>query len=206
MYMDLLSEGQKLSLSFEKDGNVVEIISTISSIQDDRLVVDLPPYFMRYIEFLDEGKQLTAKAFSKMGTIDFNTVVIVSPLEDGNFTIELDYNALKLTPNENIPFISAIESMQMTLDNDSFSVKTFEISTDYIKIHSNHALNIGDNYSCKLYLPSDYGIISFKASVISKDEVYDNEFTLSYYSMTEYDRQALLYYMYVYSNSEPGQD
>ena len=200
--MELLKVGQKLSISFPKGSNCVEITGVISSIDDDRLSIELPPYFMRYIEFLEEGSPLTAKVFSKMGTVDFNSVVILSPLEDGNFTIELDYNAMRLTPSENIPFVSAIVSMKMSTNNEEYIVKTFEISTEYIKIHSSKKLAIGNNYNCKLYLPSDYGIITFKASVVSNDEVYDNEYTLSFYSMSEYDRQNLLYYMYVYSNSD----
>ena len=47
----------------------------------------------------------------------------------------------------------------------------------------------------------DYGTIKFKATITDADPVYDNEFTAVYSNMTEDDRQALLYYMYIYSNS-----
>ena len=40
--MDLLKSGQKLNIYFEKDGNLVEIACVISSVLDDRLVIDLP--------------------------------------------------------------------------------------------------------------------------------------------------------------------
>ena len=66
---------------------------------------------MRYIEFLQVGKKVTAKAFSKLGTIDFNTIVIAAPLEE-NFTIELDYNSLKLTSGEFLPVIRAVENIE----------------------------------------------------------------------------------------------
>ena len=74
--MDLFTEGQKLTLFFQKDTNMVEMTCTIDKVLDDRLALILPQYFMRYIEFLQVGKNLTAKAFSKIGTIDFNTVII----------------------------------------------------------------------------------------------------------------------------------
>ena len=105
--MDLLNSGQKLSISIQKAESIVEICCTITNILEDRLVVELPPYFMRYIEFLDVGCPLTVKVFSKMGTIDFNTVVINSPFED-EFALELDYNAMRFTPNEEIPVITEI--------------------------------------------------------------------------------------------------
>ena len=92
--MDLFTEGQKITLIFLKEPNLVEITCSIEKIKDDRLELLLPQYFMRYIEFLQVGKKITAKAFSKLGTVDFNSIVISSPLED-NFCIELDYNSLK---------------------------------------------------------------------------------------------------------------
>ena len=107
--MDLFTKGQKITLFFQKASNMVEIACEIEKVYDDRLVLALPQYFMRYIEFLQTNKKITAKAFSKFGTLDFNSVVITSPLED-NFCIELDYNSVKLTPGEDIPYIRAIEN------------------------------------------------------------------------------------------------
>ena len=47
-----------------KDSNFVEMTCSIESIKDDRLVLNLPQYFMRYIDFLQVGSKMTAKAFS----------------------------------------------------------------------------------------------------------------------------------------------
>lgn len=105
--MDLLKAGQKLSILFQKEDSLVEIACVISALLEDRIVIDLPQYFMRYIEYLDVGCSLTIKAFSKIGTVDFNTIVITSPLED-EFSVELDYNAMKLTPNDEIPVVDAV--------------------------------------------------------------------------------------------------
>ena len=199
--MDLFKIGQNLSLFIEDRSKLVEIRSTISGLLDDRMVVELPPYFMRYINFLQVGCKLTVKVFSKMGTVDFNTVVIASPLED-NFCIELDYNAMKLTPSEEIPTVDAIEKLIIRVgEENEISVKTFELATDHIKFYCDTKLNVDDSFNCELILPKDYGTIKFKATVTDADPVYDNEFTAVYSNMTEDDRQALLYYMYLYSNS-----
>ena len=80
---------------------------------------------MRYIDFLQVGKKLTAKAFSKFGTIDFNTIIITSPLED-SFMIELDYNSIRLTPGEDMPIINAIEVMEVYRQEEVKRYKTFE--------------------------------------------------------------------------------
>ena len=198
--MDLLKSGQKLGLFIQHDGNIVEITSTISEVKPDRLVIDLPPYFMRYLKYLEVGCPLTVKVFSKLGTVDFNTIVISSPLED-EFSVELDYNAIKLTPTEEIPSIEDIEELNVTIDETVLQLKTFEIATEYIKFYSDKIFAVNDVLECELILPKDYGTISFRAIVVEVDPVYDNEYKAVYSNMTEDARGALLYYMYLYSNN-----
>ncbi len=198
--MDLLSEGQKLNLYIQKSDSIVEMVCSIEHVFDDRLEVALPQYFMRYIEYLQTGCRLTAKAFSKLGTIDFNTVVISSPLED-NFAIELDYNAMKLTPSSEIPVVDAIEIMQINQPEGVQQFKTFEISTSYVKFYSDKKFKLSDIIEGSLILPKDYGIIKFKAVISEIDAVFDNEFTAKFMIMSENDRQNLLYYMYIYSTN-----
>ena len=198
--MDLLKSGQKLNIYFEKDGNLVEIACVISSVLDDRLVIDLPQYFMRYIEYLDVGCQLTAKVFSKLGTIDFNTVVISSPLEE-EFSVELDYNAMKLTPNNEIPVVNAMETLNMQIGDGVEKFRTFVLSTEFVKFYSDRTFQVGEAYDCEIVFPKSYGTISFRGTISEVDPVYDNEYTAVYSNMTEEDRQNLLYYMYLYSNN-----
>lgn len=197
--MELIKVGQKLNISFPKEDKIVEITATISGIYDDRLVIELPQYFMRYIEYLEVGEPLTIKVFSKIGTVDFNTIVISSPLED-EFSVELDYNAMKLTPTEEIPMVEAVEVMNVIFGEQVFRVNTFEIATKYVKFYSDCSFEVGDEIECGLILPEKCGIIKFKGQISFADPVYDNEFTVSYTMMTEEDRQTLLYYMYLYSN------
>ena len=199
--MDLITEGQKLTLFFQKASNMVEMSCTVEKVYDDRVDLTLPQYFMRYVEFLQVGKTLTAKAFSKFGTVDFNTIIMSSPLED-SFTIELDYNSVKLTTGEEMPVIQSIEVLEILNKDFVAKLKTFEISTEYIKFNSDKPIQIGTELNCALILPKDYGIINFKAVVSEIDEIYDNEYTAVYQTMTETARQSLLYYMYMYSNND----
>ena len=200
--MDLFNEGQKLALIFVKDSNMVEMICTIEKVFDDRLELQLPQYFMRYVEFLQEGSRVTIKVFSKLGTVDFNSVIISSPLDsDLPFAIELDYNAVKLTPGEELPVVSAMEKLEIYLENEIIKLKTFEISTEYMRYYSDRKFNIDDQLDCAIILPKDYGIIKFKAVVSEIDPIYDNEYTATYVTMTEKARQSLLYYMYLYSSN-----
>lgn len=196
--MDLFTEGQKLTLFFVKENSMVEMICSVDKVFDDRLELILPQYFMRYINHLQVGNKLTAKAFSKLGTVDFNTIIISSPLEEA-FVIELDYNSVRLTTGDQIPVIRAVEHLEIINAGSILRLKTFEISTDYIKFTSDKKLQIGDSIDCVLNLPKDYGIINFKATISDIDPIYENEYTAVYVTMTEATRQTLLYYMYMYT-------
>jgi hypothetical protein len=198
--MDLLRAGQKISLFFQKNSSMVEMICTIEKVFDDRIDLALPQYFMRYIEYLQVGQQLTAKAFSKLGTIDFNTMILSSPMEE-TFTIELDYNSIRLASGDEIPAVNAMETLQVTGKNEDATFKTFEISTEYVKFYSNIKFNLDDMLDCRLILPKKYGIINFRAMISEIDSIYDNEYTAVYSTMTEIDRQNILYYMYMYSTN-----
>ena len=44
--MDLLKARQKLSILFQKEDSLVEIACVISALLEDRIVIDLPQYFM----------------------------------------------------------------------------------------------------------------------------------------------------------------
>ena len=50
------------------------------------------------------------------------------------------------------------------------------------------------------------GTINFKVTVIKQDKVYDDEYTLACYAMSDSDKQTLLYYMYMYVNNLSQQD
>lgn len=195
--MDLLSVGQKITLYFQKENNMVEMTCIIESLKDDRIVLTLPQYFMRYVDFLQVGNELTAKAFSKLGTIDFNTIIMTSALEDC-FTIELDYNSLRLTSGHEMPKIDAIEILEIYKD-EAKRYKTFEIATDYLKFSSDDKFELEEEFEGAIILPKDYGIIKFKAVITEIDAVYTNEYTALFTTMQEDSRQNLLYYMYVYS-------
>lgn len=203
--MDVLRIGQKLSIFFQKADTLVEMVCTIENIYDDRLAITLPKYFMRYIDCLEVGNKLTIKIFSKVGTLDFNTVIISSPMED-EFSVELDYNAIKLTAAEEIPVIKAVETLNIKHGENEYVAKTFEITTEYMKFYSDKKFQENDVLDCSLVLPQNCGTITFRATLSEIDPIYENEYTISDFCMTEENRQTLLYYMYIYTNSSDWEE
>ena len=113
---------------------------------------------------------------------------------------------MKLTQSEEIPLINAVETLNIKYGEDSVNAKTFEIATEFIKFYSDKIFKENDLLDCALILPKDYGTIYFKATLTEVDAIYENEYTISDFCMTEDDRQTLLYYMYVYSNDDSKWD
>ena len=145
--MELIHSGQKISINIIKNDKLVEIIGKINEVFDDRMSVDLPNYFMRYIEYLEVAKPLSVKIFSRLGTIDFNTVVITSPLEE-RFSIELDYNAIKLTPDSEMDSISAIETLILKNESSTYNVRTTEIAINKMVITSSLPIEVEEKFDC----------------------------------------------------------
>jgi hypothetical protein len=87
----------------------------------------------------------------------------------------------------------------IVLKDEVLPSQTFAISTEYIKFYSDIKFNIEEEIKCSLILPKDYGIIDFIAKISEIDAIYSNEYTAIYVTMTEANRQTLLYYMYMYS-------
>ena len=96
---------------------------------------------------------------------------------------------------------NAVETLNITMGEKFFKVSTFEIATEYLKFYCDYEFKLDDTFDCELILPKKCGIISFKGTVTYIDPVYDNEYQISYSNMVDEDRQTLLYYMYLYSNS-----
>ena len=94
-----------------------------------------------------------------------------------------------------------IEELEVLSNERVSKYKTFEISTEYIRFSSDSKMEIGVELDCALNLPKDYGTINFKATVSEVDDIYDNEYTAVYQTMTEAARQTLLYYMYMYTKN-----
>ena len=195
--MNLFKKDQRVALYIEKKDIVVEIICTINKILDDRLILNLPQYFMRYIDILQVGTKLMAKVFSKLGTIDFNSIIISSPLED-SFAIELDYNAIKFVDNADLTVIEEIHPLKINDNIEEITAETIEISTQNLKFtYQENKFKLNQILDFTLHLPKNYDIINFKGIISHIDEIYENEYTVTYSIISDVARQNLLYYIYM---------
>lgn len=195
--MNLFKKDQRVALYIEKKDIVVEIVCTINKILDDRLILNLPQYFMRYIDILQVGTKLMAKVFSKLGTIDFNSIIISSPLED-SFAIELDYNAIKFVDNADLTVIEEIHPLKINDNTEEITAETIEISTQNLKFtYQENKFKLNQILDFTLHLPKNYDIINFKGIISHIDEIYENEYTVTYSIISDVARQNLLYYIYM---------
>ena len=132
--MSLVREGQKLNLIFSKDNKTVEITCVISEVLYDRLIVELPKSFMRYINYLATGCEVSVRVFSTVGLLAFNSIIINGGLED-IFSIEYDESIVRMEPYADSQPVEEI--LEMTIKDVknalSYSAKSIEIGAKGVK-------------------------------------------------------------------------
>ena len=194
--MNLVREGQKLNLIFNKGDKTVEITCIVASVEFDRLIVELPKSFMRYIEFLATGCEVSVRVFSTAGILAFNSIIINGGLEDF-FSIEHDENAVRMEPYTESPSVEEI--MELTIKDKSgkvYSGKTIEIGTKGIKFVCEEKLELETVYEFVLVTNEEFGNIEFTGIINSFDSVFPEEYIMSYTKISGVDRQNILRFIY----------
>lgn len=195
--MNLVREGQKLNLIFNKGEKTVEITCVVAGVEFDRIIVELPKSFMRYIEHLSAGCEVSVRVFSTAGLLAFNSVIINGGLED-EFVIEYDENAIKMEHYSESPSVEEI--LEMTIKNTKkalmFNAKTIEIGTKGIKFVCHDKLEVNGVYDFVLNVGEEFGNIEFSGIINSNDEVFTEEYEMSYTKISGDDRQNILRFMY----------
>ncbi len=194
--MNLVREGQKLNLIFNKGDKTVEITCIVASVEFDRLIVELPKSFMRYIEFLATGCEVSVRVFSTAGILAFNSIIINGGLEDF-FSIEYDENAVRMEPYTESPSVEEI--MELTIKDKSgkvYSGKTIEIGTKGIKFVCEEKLELETVYEFVLVTNEEFGNIEFTGIINSFDSVFPEEYIMSYTKISGVDRQNILRFIY----------
>lgn len=195
--MNLVREGQKLNLIFNKGEKTVELTCIVSRVFYDRIVVELPKSFMRYIECLASGCEVSVRVFSTAGLLAFNSVIINGGLED-EFTIEYDDNNVKMEHYSESPSIEEI--LEMTIKDvkksTQYSAKTIEIGTKGVKFVCKDKLELDSVYDFVLSVGDEFGNIEFSGIINSNDEVFPEEYEMSYTKISGDDRQNILRFIY----------
>ena len=195
--MSLVREGQKLNLIFSKDNKTVEITCVISEVLYDRLIVELPKSFMRYINYLATGCEVSVRVFSTVGLLAFNSIIFNGGLED-IFSIEYDDSIVRMEPYADSQPVEEI--LEMTIKDVknalSYSAKSIEIGAKGVKFLCESQLNLETVYDFVLMTDEEYGNIEFSGLINSVDPVFTNEYIMSYTKISGNDRQNILRFIY----------
>lgn len=195
--MSLVREGQKLNLIFSKDNKTVEITCVISEVLYDRLIVELPKSFMRYINHLATGCEVSVRVFSTVGLLAFNSIIINGGLED-IFSIEYDEDFVRMEPYADSQPVEEI--LEMTIKDVknavTFSAKSIEIGAKGVKFLCESQLDLETVYDFVLMTDEEYGNIEFSGLINSVDPVFTNEYVMSYTKISGNDRQNILRFIY----------
>lgn len=195
--MSLVREGQKLNLIFSKDYKTVEITCVITEVLYDRLMLELPKSFMRYINYLATGCEVSVRVFSTVGLLAFNSVIINGGLED-IFSIEYDEELVRMEPYADSDPVEEILEMKIkdVKNAISYSAKSIEIGARGVKFICESQLDLETVYDFVLMTDEEYGNIEFSGLINSVDPVFTNEYVMSYTKISGNDRQNILRFIY----------
>ena len=195
--MSLVREGQKLNLIFSKDYKTVEITCVITEVLYDRLMLELPKSFMRYINYLSTGCEVSVRVFSTVGLLAFNSVIINGGLED-IFSIEYDEELVRMEPYADSDPVEEILEMKIkdVKNAISHSAKSIEIGARGVKFICESQLDLETVYDFVLMTDEEYGNIEFSGLINSVDPVFTNEYVMSYTKISGNDRQNILRFIY----------
>lgn len=183
-----MKEARRGQIIIIKSPKFPELEGVISSVEEDRLTIYYTKDFEDYANSLAEGDKIFVRIHTQFGIKPMNSMVISSPLADGELVIE----------NSNTVGISQKRAYVRAAVNFRFFIKTqktltgatcVDISAGGVKFHPDeYIFKIGDNIDIK-YLAEEFGKnIEAKAQIIN---VSGDKLIAKYTDISEFDRDKI---------------
>ena len=114
------------------------------------------------------------------------------------FSIEYDENNVKMEHYSESPSIEEILDMSIRDVKKAtlYSAKTIEIGTKGVKFVCQDKLEVNAVYDFVLSVGDEFGNIEFSGLINSNDEVFPEEYEMSYTKISGDDRQNILRFIY----------
>lgn len=190
--MSEIRAGQKIKLCFKTDGNSeAEFDCFIKEVFKDRLSLAFSGEIMRYINFLDEGKELQVKTFTPLGVKVFTTMILNSPLED-DFVIEYVEDSIQIQRREHVRVFLNAKIIIIRECFENISTKTVDISGGGLRFFYEGNFYPQESVEIFLYLPSQVKPIKAVGTIQHNEYLPKNEHVLLFTSIDEKDRDIII--------------
>lgn len=188
--MDIIRENQLVKLFFkDAEGSEKELNCTIKKIFKDRISLIPPEETIDYVDYLQEGDDVSVKIFTPAGIKAYDAIILNSPLED-NFVIEFVENYIEIQRRKYL----RMDYEAKVLIQEGFTkvvTHTIDIGGGGIRFASETPFESNQTVTCHLFLP-EVAAIQAQGIIIKEKHLKDDEYVLFFTKINENDRTKIL--------------
>lgn len=188
--MDIIRENQLVKLFFkDAEGSEKELNCSIKRIYKDRIALIPPEETIDYVDYLEEGDDVSVKIFTPAGIKAYDAIVLNSPLEN-EFVIEFVENYIEIQRRKYLRMDYEAKVL-VQVGFTKVVTQTIDIGGGGIRFASETPFEPNQTVTCHLFLP-DYPTIQAQGIIIKEKHLKENEYVIFFTKISENDRTKIL--------------
>lgn len=188
--MGEIRENQLIKLFFkDAEGSEKELNCSIKSIQKDRISLNSPNDIMQYVDYLQEGDDISVKIFTPTGIKAYNAIVLNSPLEN-DFVIEFVENYIEIQRRKYLR-MDCEAKVLIEVGREKVVTHTIDIGGGGVRFTSETPFEPNQTVNCFIFLP-EFSAIQAQGIIIKEKHLKEKEYVIFFTKIDEKDRTKLL--------------
>lgn len=188
--MDIIRENQLVKLFFkDAEGSEKELNCSIKKIYKDRIALIPPEETIDYVDYLQEGDDVSVKIFTPAGIKAYDAIVLNSPLEN-EFVIEFVENYIEIQRRKYLRMDYEAKVL-VQVGFTKVVTQTIDIGGGGIRFASETPFEPNQTVTCHLFLP-DVPTIQAQGIIIKEKHLKENEYVIFFTKISENDRTKIL--------------
>lgn len=188
--MDIIRENQLVKLFFKvAEGSEKELNCSIKRIYKDRIALIPPEETIDYVDYLEEGDDVSVKIFTPAGIKAYDAIVLNSPLEN-EFVIEFVENYIEIQRRKYLRMDYEAKVL-VQVGFTKLVTQTIDIGGGGIRFASETPFEPNQTVTCHLFLP-EVPVIQAQGIIIKEKHLKENEYVIFFTKISEIDRTKIL--------------
>jgi len=189
--MGVIKEDQQVKLVFTiADGSEAEVTCRVKSFDNDRIYLKPSTAVDSYLNYLQEGDEVTAKVFTPIGIQMYDAIIINSPLED-DFIIEYTEKNEQIQRREYLRFPFCAKIVIERDNKEMIVTNTIDMSGGGLKFVHNKTFENEEIVKLSLCLDNEK-MIKASGLIISNINLPEGQVALSFMEINEHDRDRII--------------
>lgn len=188
--MDIIRENQLVKLFFkDAEGSEKELNCSIKKVFKDRISLIPPEETIDYVDYLQEGDDVSVKIFTPAGIKAYDAIVLNSPLEN-DFVIEFVENYIEIQRRKYLRMDYEAKVL-IQVGFTKVVTHTIDIGGGGIRFASETPFEPNQTVTCHLFLP-EVPVIQAQGIIIKEKHLKDDEYVIFFTKIDEKDRTKIL--------------